>query len=56
MSIDAVQIKTIQHLLQQKDSDGSWLRLLRAFLPLGLADTGQLERLTGLSRRPSSSG
>jgi hypothetical protein len=39
-----------QQALARGDPDGRWLRLLEAFLPVGLADMNQLQATTGFSR------
>lgn len=50
MGTDRNHVILAQQALTRGDPEGRWLRLLEAFLPVGLADMNQLQAATGFSR------
>ena len=50
MAVDRDHVIMAQQALTHGDPEGRWLRLLEAFLPVGLADMNQLQAATGFSR------
>ncbi len=50
MALDRDHVILAQQALARSDAEGHWLRLLEAFLPVGLADMNQLQAATGFSR------
>jgi hypothetical protein len=47
----SVDVEGLRKALEAAFPDGRWLRLLEVFLPTGVADYGQMRRVTGLSRK-----
>jgi hypothetical protein len=47
----SVDVEGLRKALEAAFPDGRWLRLLEVFLPTGVADYGQMQRVTGLSRK-----
>jgi hypothetical protein len=47
---ESVDVEALRKALEAAFPDGRWLRLLEVFLPTGVADYGQMQRVTGLSR------
>jgi hypothetical protein len=47
---ESVDVEALRKALEAAFPDGRWLRLLEVFLPTGVADYGQMRRVTGLSR------
>jgi hypothetical protein len=47
----SVDVEGVRKALEAAFPDGRWLRLLEVFLPTGVADYGQMQRVTGLSRK-----
>ena len=45
-----MDVEALRKALEAAFPDGRWLRLLEVFLPTGVADYGQMQRVTGLSR------
>ena len=45
-----MDVEALRKALEEAFPDGRWLRLLEVFLPTGVADYGQMRRVTGLSR------
>jgi hypothetical protein len=48
---ESVDVEALRKALEAAFPDGRWLRLLEVFLPTGVADYGQMQRVTGLSRK-----
>jgi hypothetical protein len=48
---ESVDVEALRKALEAAFPDGRWLRLLEVFLPTGVADYGQMRRVTGLSRK-----